>query len=316
MDNEIRTDIFGRSVILASKRLKRPGHFNGRKDSVCPFCPGMEDNTEKTILTLPNESNWKVRVFPNKFPVLTKKRFRPVHENFFSTYTPSGIHELLVESREHDKDYDEMAKSDILLVLEGLMQRYENLMKIEDVNYVTIFKNMGKAGGASLEHPHTQIIAAPLFPDEISRQMDESEEYYKKERECGNCVILENEIKKRKRMILKNRHWAVYAPFASIWPYETVIIPRRHFSEMTEMKTEEMTSLAGIMKKIFAAYSRVLRKPPYNMMYYNFPRSDFWHFQIRIFPRLVTRAGFEFFGLNVNTKPPEDAARDLKKAIK
>jgi UDPglucose--hexose-1-phosphate uridylyltransferase len=317
MQDEIRKDIFERSVIIATSRSKRPGAFIDKKDreKACPFCPGSESKTEKTILALPDDNKWKVRIFKNKFPVLYKKHFKQIEGGFYPTFTPCGSHEILVETPFHDREYFNMNEKDIMLIIEALKKRHSDLMELEDVNYVAIFKNKGVRAGASLPHPHMQIIAAPLFPSVISKEMHESEDFFKKEKECGNCIMIRNELRERSRIITHNNDWVVLCPFVSTWPYQATILPRRHFSDISEISGDEALNLSKLIKKLFHGYSKLLNDPPYNIMYHNFPDSDFWHFHIHVYPRLVTHAGFEFFGLNVNIASPEKSASELKGAI-
>ena len=317
MQDEIRKDLFGREVIIAATRSKRPGAFMHKpeENQICPFCPGNEHMTMKDVLALPDKRNWQVRVFQNKFPVLSGTEFRCRKVGMYKKYTPLGKHEIMVETRNHGKEYETMDAGNIELVLVALKMRYEELIRIKGVNYVTIFKNKGKEAGASLEHTHTQIIASPLFPEQISREMDESEAFFKVGKTCGFCTVLREELRERKRIVFQNRHWLCVTPYSSIWPYTVSLIPKRHFSELPEMKHEELKSLAQMYRKIFGAYSKLFSHLPYNMMYHNFPRSELWHFHLDIYPRLVTHAGFEFFGLNVNISPPEQAAKDLRNAL-
>ena len=209
-----------------------------------------------------------------------------------------------------------MPEGDIVLIIKALKERYRKLMQIPDVNYVTIFKNKGQRAGASLAHPHMQIIASPIFPHKISEEMHESENFFKKEKKCAYCTIIHNEVKAKRRIVVSNKDWVVICPFVSRWPYQTTILPKRHVSDLKEITEKETTSLANITKRVFHRYSKLFDDPPYNIMYHNFPESDFWHFHISVYPRLITPAGFEFFGLNVNIKAPEDAAKELKKAVK
>ena len=318
MLDEIRTDIFERSVVVSTSRSKRPGAFIDKKhrEKACPFCPGNEMKTEKTVFALPNEKQWKVRVFKNKFPVLHMKNFKEVENDFFRKYTPCGAHEVLIETRKHDHEYFNMTEKDITLILEAVKHRYTELMKIEDVNYVAIFKNKGIRAGASLPHPHMQIIAAPLFPVAISEEMQQSENYFKQEKKCGDCVMIREESRARKRIVTHNKDWVVVCPFVSTWPYQITIAPRRHFSDVSEMTDDEILNLAKVIKKLCHGYSKLFDDPPYNITYHNFPGSDFCHFHIHVYPRLVTHAGFELFGLNVVITSPEDAAQSLKDSIK
>jgi UDPglucose--hexose-1-phosphate uridylyltransferase len=331
MTDEIRKDFFGREVVVASSRSKRPGAFLEKKEEkqICPFCPGNERMTQRNILSLPDEKNWQVRIFPNKFPVLKDEIFKRISSETFPNsvdhtvtatssmyekFTAFGRHEILVETRDHYKEYEDMDVGNLELALVALKKRYEELMKIDGINYVTIFKNKGEEGGASLRHTHTQIIASPMFPEIISKEMDEAEAFFKEGKECATCVIMQEELAKKKRVILHNKSWICIAPFTSVWPYQVRIIPRRHFSELSEMNYDELRGLAKLYKKLYAMFSGLFSEMPYNMIYLNFPRSELWHFHIEIFPRLITHAGFEFFGLHVNIVEPEDAARYLRGA--
>lgn len=224
MSEEIRKDLFERSVVISTSRSKRPGAFMDKKEreEACPFCPGNESKTEKTLFALPDKKKWMVRVFKNKFPVLNTRYFKPILENNFSRYTPCGAHEVLVETRHHDREYFNMPEHDIVLVIKALKNRYAELMKIPDVNYVTIFKNKGPRAGASLSHPHMQIIASPLFPHKISEEMHESENFFKEEKDCGHCVIMKEEIGNGKRVVAIRLFdgFAKLPPLIDLWKYE------------------------------------------------------------------------------------------------
>ncbi len=317
--DHIRKDIFEREVIIAGKRSKRPGASTAKKPKSgkdkCPFCPGSEGMTGETLLALPDAKNWKVRIFPNKFPVVSSNSFRRMGRYPYLSYTPRGRHEIMVETRNHNHEYEDMKPEDLAMVFKALKIRYEELMCMKDINYVTIFKNRGRKAGASIAHTHTQIIASPLFPEVISKEMDESEDFFKKEKKCGICTIIEQELKNKDRIVTHNSDWICLCPYSSTWPYQLSFIPKRHFSELTDADDSELESLARIVKKVFTAFSFLFKDLPLNMMYHNFPKSELWHFQIQLYPRLMIQAGFEFFGLNINTKPPEDAAEELRKAI-
>jgi UDPglucose--hexose-1-phosphate uridylyltransferase len=318
MLNEIRRDGLGREVIISTKRSKRPGAFLDKKtyEKVCPFCPGNEDLTESTVLALPNEKKWKVRIFPNKFPVLSPSKFKQKTTGFYQTFSPAGIHEILVETPNHVKGYAELSSSGLTLVLKALKKRYEDLMRIPYVKYVTIFKNHGERAGASITHSHLQIIASPLFPKEIAGEMNEYEHYFQQEKACYNCLLVKKELEIKKRIVTVNRSWVCLAPYISTWPYQVSFFPKRHFSELSHMNDKELKDLAEIMHEVFVAFKKLFNDPPYNLMYFNFPKSGFWHFHIDVYPRLVTHAGFEFFGLNVNIVSPDEAAKQLKGRIK
>ena len=149
----------------------------------------------------------------------------------------------------------------------------------------------------------------------IEEEMESAEHYFKEEKVCGECMVLNNELKRKKRIIAENRNWACVSPFISTWPYQIRFYPKRHINDISQMSDNDLKDLANIIKRVFNGIYKLFDDFPYNMIYHNFPRSDFWHFYIELIPRLVTHAGFEFFGLNVNIVNPEVAARDLRKAI-
>lgn len=320
MADEIRRDIYQREVIIATKRSKRPGAFlykKRRESGFCPFCKGSEKCMEPILISYPDIKNWKIRIFPNKFPVVSsKKKFALMKGGLYHKYTPFGFHNILVETPKHDADYHEIPVTDIFMVMKLLRKHYIDLMKIDDVNYVTIFKNHGDRGGESIHHPHMQIIASPLFPEIIEEEMESAEHYFKQEKECGSCRMIRNEISRKKRVVVENRNWVCFAPFVSTWPYQVRFYPKRHVCDISQMTDPELKDLAGIIHRVFCGIYRLFDDFPYNMIYHNFPKSDFWHFYIDLIPRLVTHAGFEFFGLNVDIVAPEIVARDYRRCIK
>ncbi len=319
MGDEIRQDIYDREVIIATKRSKRPGGFlqkRKKESGFCPFCKGSENITPELIMAYPNAKNWQIRIFPNKYPVLDPNRkFKLMNDGLYRRHTPFGFHNILVETPEHDADYNTIPTKHLCSVLTILKKHYMNLMKEDDVNYVTIFKNHGERGGESIHHPHIQIIASPLFPEVIDEEMESAEHYFKEEKECGSCTVISNEIRENKRVILENKSWVCVAPFVSAWPYQIRFYPKRHICDISQMTETEIGNLAAMIHKIFGGIYKLFDEFPYNMIYHNFPNSDFWHFYIELIPRLVTHAGFEFFGLNVNIVPPEMAAKDIRNAI-
>jgi len=319
MGDEIRRDVYDREVIIATKRSKRPGAFLHKKkkeSGFCPFCKGNENCMEPVIMSYPNVRNWKIRVFPNKFPVVGHKTpYKLIKGGLYQKHSPFGFHNILVETPKHYADYNEIPVNEVFMVMKMLRQHYIDLMKVDDVNYVTIFKNHGERAGESIHHPHLQIIASPLFPEIIEEEMESAERYFKHERDCGLCKMIENELNRQKRVVADNKSWIVIAPFVSVWPYEIGFYPKRHVYDLSQLNDNELKDLASIIRKVFSGIYKLFDEFPYNMMYHNFPKSDFWHFHIKLIPRLVTHAGFEFFGLNVDIVAPETVARDLRKSI-
>jgi len=316
MVNEIRKDyVLERYVIISPKRAKRPKNrvrevLESKRE--CPFCKGKEKDTPPPIKEVP-KGNWKVRIVPNKYPALVQGPFRGEEGGgFFRHFKPYGYHEILIETPDHKEHFHELSAEHIELSLRVMKERYLELMRDDEIVYVTLFKNEGKKGGASLGHVHTQIIASPIFPEVIMKEMQASERYYENERRCPHCDVIKVERKLKKRVVMSNRDFLVICPYASIWPYETRIFPKRHFSDFGDIKRNEIKTLALTLKKLLTRYAVLLDNPPYNITYHTFPASDFWHFHIDIYPREKIHAGFERFGLYINEVPPERAAKKLR----
>lgn len=316
--NEIRKDyIADKYVIFSPKRARRPHAFSGPEEKSiapkdCPFCPGNEKMTPRSILQIPKK-NWKIRLIPNKFPALCETPFRGEEgKGFFRHYRPYGYHEVLIETPEHEKEYHELSEKQLELRLRVLIDRYKKLLGKKEIVYVTVFKNEGRMAGASLGHSHSQIIASPVFPKKISDKMESSEIYYKKEQRCPYCDVIKVEKGMGMRIAAENKEFIVVCPYASTWPYETWVFPKKHVSDMSEMNSTQIKYLVKTMKKLLEKYAELFGDLPYHIVYNNFPESNFWHFHLEIYPKLKIYGGFEYFGLYVNEVLPEYAAKKLR----
>ncbi|UCG95747.1 MAG: galactose-1-phosphate uridylyltransferase [archaeon] len=318
MKNEIRKDyISEKYVIFSPKRAKRPKDFKGKEEKTmtpenCPFCPGNEHMTPPALIQIPKKK-WKIRLIPNKFPALSGIKFKGEEGgSFFRHYKPYGYHEILIETPDHGKEYHELSLEQLELCLRIIIDRYKKLRKKKEIAYVTVFKNKGKMAGASLDHTHSQIIATPVFPRKISQKMEAAEKYYQKEDRCPYCDIIRAEKNKKVRIISENREFLVLAPYASTWPYESWVFPKKHVSELYELDKRQRKYLAITLKKLIGKYAELFGNFPYHIVYNSFPESDFWHFHLEVFPKLKIYGGFEYYGVYVNELLPEYAARNLR----
>lgn len=316
--NEIRKSyLLEKYVIFSPKRAKRPHAFRqpeerGVEPKDCPFCPGNEKMTPGAIVQVPKK-NWRVRLIPNKFPALCETPFKGEEgKDFFRHYRPYGYHEVLIETPDHTKDFHELSLEQLELGFRVLIDRYRELLAKKETVYVTVFKNEGKMAGASIGHTHTQIIASPVFPKKISEKMAAAEKYYQKEQRCPYCDIIKEEKGKKVRVVTENEEFVVFCPYASTWPYETWIFPKKHVHDVSCLTDGQLKYLLKIMKKLLGKYEKLFGKLPYHLVYNSFPKSDFWHFHIEVFPTLKIYGGFEYFGLYVNEVLPEYAAKKLR----
>ena len=305
--NELRKDyVLDRWVIIATGRGKRPHQFapakENKKVDVCFFCPGNEHMTPPEIDRIEENGNWVVRIFPNKFPIATREGEPHVKtDNTFYTYASAyGSHEVLVESPNHEDEFGDLSIERIVKILKMYNKRIEELSKINDVHYVLVFKNQGKEAGTSLIHTHTQIIALNKVPCLVQDEAEATKD------ECKYCEVIESE-KNSSRRIMENS-FVSFAPYASRFPFEAWIFPKRHINMLNEMNEQEYEDLAKHLKLILSKLEGI--NAPYNFFIHYAPKGDDLHLHIEVVPRLSIWAGLELGGdVEVNIMPPEDAAK-------
>jgi UDPglucose--hexose-1-phosphate uridylyltransferase len=341
---ELRKDpISERWVVISTERGKRPTDFSGSavadegKDAAnCPFCGGNEAKTPPEITawrrgdTLPNTAGWDVRVIPNKFPALT-----PVGDinrtgmGVFDMMSGIGAHEVIIETPNHNENIPDMPLDHIEKLLWAYKQRIVELGKDERFRYVLVFKNYGKTAGASLSHPHSQLIATPITPRYVKLELSNSRQYFLEKERCIFCDIIRQELGSGERIVYENEYFVAFAPFASRFPYEIWLLPRRHEFGFQVMSDEERVLLAKCLKDVLGKLKKVLNDPPYNAVLHTAPnptpragRPDYWgtiqydyHWHFELIPRLTKMAGFEWgSGLYINPTSPEEAAKYLRNA--
>ncbi len=319
-------------VVFAPSRALRPKDMGKRTEPIelppassnCPFCPGNEAFTPPEIYAerSPEKSaarDWKVRVFPNKFPALRieEDTARSQDENQFYRMGGCGAHEVVVESPEHDTFLGQQPVQQIQLVLDTLQRRYRDLMRDRRFQTVILFKNHGLGAGTSLQHPHWQLIATPVVPRLLRVQHVEAEEYFDRHGTCLFCVMLERELAAKSRIVAANDDYVAYLPFASHVSFETWIMPRRSQASFMLVEPQQMRSLSEILKISLLKLYTGLENPDFNLTIDDAPRGEedkeYFRWHMRILPRLSTPAGFELgSGMSINAVLPEDAAAFLR----
>lgn len=329
---ELRKDpITGRWVIIATERAKRPTDFkapleNHRQtnDSICPLCPGNEKLTPPEIIayrepgTKANEQGWWVRVVPNKFPALeAQQELQRAGVGLYDMMSGSGSHEVIVETVGHSTPMPLLPEKQVEEVLWVFRDRILDLKSDSRLRCIIVFKNHGKAAGASLEHPHAQLIATPIVPKRVAEEAEGARIYYKLKERCIFCDILKQEMSMGERIVEENQNFVAFEPYASRFPYETIIAPKKHDSSYSYIDKTQIMDLAKILKRVLGKIYNVLSDPPYNFVLHTAPFSEsvrsFYHWHIEIMPRLTQVAGFEWgSGMYINPTPPENAAKDLR----
>jgi UDPglucose--hexose-1-phosphate uridylyltransferase len=315
-------------VILAPGRAIRPRSDRAGPrevlptvDPACPFCPGNEDRTPPETLRLSGGSGWQIRVFPNLYPALqpggnTERR----GETGTREMDGVGFHEVLVESARHDDRMDEMRVDDLGRVLQTWRDRYAALRVDPAVREVIVFKNFGTGAGTSLVHPHSQILATPVFTPDSLRRYEVATRYFDDTGRCVYADLLDRERELGTRVVAQAEDFVALAPFAARVPFETWVAPTAHESSFPALDDARIPSLATMLREVLGALRRAAGDPDYNLVLYSAPAHEAskpffqWHF--RLLPRMSTPAGFELAtGMAINTLAPEEAAAMLREAL-
>jgi len=317
---ELRKDyLLDRFVIISPKRAERPKEFEKVEREIsdkakCPFCPENEHLVPQVLDEVKEKGKWIIRSITNKFAAVSLEGDPAVRTDneFFTFASAYGYHEVLIETRDHGVELEELPEEHIAKVIEMYIKRIKALNDKEHIKYVAVFKNRGMEAGASITHSHSQIIAFNEVPSAVREKLKAYHEYYIKNETCPYCRIMNIE-KGSYRSVLESEHFIAFTPYASQFHYELWIFPKRHVSMITLLNNDEVKDLASVLKQVLTKLDK-LDYPAFNMEICNsgVPEEDF-HFHIEIMPRMAIWAGFEFeTGVTINSIPPEDAAAFYK----
>jgi UDPglucose--hexose-1-phosphate uridylyltransferase len=326
---ELRKDpIIGRWVIIATERGKRPHDFVIEEEVVkggfCPFCPGNEHTTPPEIFayrdpgTAPNTSGWSLRVVHNKFPALILQGdLERQGEGMFDKMAGIGTHEVIIENPDHLTTLTTISLDGFMGVLTAYRDRIKTLAEDPRFKYVLIFKNMGRAAGASLEHSHSQLIGLPIVPELVMEELNGSKFYFNWKERCVFCDMIRQELQQKVRVVLENRDFVAICPFAPRSPFEVWILPKMHYSSYIHLPEESFRLLAEIFSETLQRLEKSLGKAPYNFILHIAPIREaelpYYHWHFEIMPKLTLMAGFEWgSGFFINPTPPETAAQYLR----
>ncbi len=322
-------------MIISTDRAKRPTDFvreqNKLKGGFCPFCYGNESKTPPEILAYrPNPNGgpppakdgpgWTVRVVPNKFPALgIEGNLNRRAEGMFDRMNGVGAHEVIIETPDHAASLSTMPTKRIEDVLWAFRDRVLDLKQDKRLKYILIFKNHGEAAGASLEHPHAQLIALPILPKQVVEELEGAKQYYIYKERCVFCDIIRQELEAGTRVVAENEQFLTLAPYAPRFPFETWLLPKRHESAFENSSSAMFEDLAKMLKTLLAKANNVLDNPAYNLVIHTSPVQDptneHYHWHMEFMPKLTKTAGFEWgTGFYINPTPPEEAARFLREA--
>jgi UDPglucose--hexose-1-phosphate uridylyltransferase len=311
----------GRWVTIVAERARRPTDFaplssecESYADLPCPFCPGSEESTPPALETVDEGGSWRMRVVPNLYPAFdgdsgfVVHHLGPVHV----TAEASGIHEVFVYTPDHDGGIDRLDDADAAEFMRALKRRLSDHAAASGVRYTQVIINHGRIAGASLAHPHAQILGLPFVPGEI---LDEERAFARFAGGCVICTTIEAELADGDRLVFGDDDVLCIAPFWSGAPYELLLMPRRHELHLQDADTRSLEAMGRAIRDAVAHLESALGDVAYNLGFHTAPHehSGEYHWHVHLWPNLVTQAGFERgTGVLINVMPPEVAAETLR----
>jgi UDPglucose--hexose-1-phosphate uridylyltransferase len=339
---ELRHDPIQRQwVIIASERAQRPSEFevkiSQQPSEFCPFCPCNEDKTPAELLAVrdgfsaPNSPGWSVRVVPNKYPALRiEGQLDKSAEGLYDRMNGIGAHEIIIETPDHTCHMADQPPAHLARVLQAYRDRLRDLMRDSRFLYVAMFRNYGENAGATLSHPHSQLIAMPILPNVIEIELLSAKEHYNHRERCLFCDLIRQEREAGVRIVHENEQFVVFTPYASRSPFELFLAPLKHQHDFGMITNEGTEALASTLIEALRRLRTALNDPPFNFVIHiapnlsaksvwvqNFPTiAEAFHWHIEIIPRLTKSAGFEWgTGFHINPTPPELAAEYLRSVV-
>lgn len=324
--SELRKDaISGEWILVAAGRRKRPNEYARKREkpqpqSTCPFegtCINGADpllwyshptNLKKDVL-----DDWFVQVVTNKYPAVMPHEDKTCavagEDGPYERIDGVGYHEVII-TRPHERGIGGMTVEEAALVFRAYRERFAALKKDPCIKYILIFHNHGKEAGASISHPHSQLIALPIIPPDVQRSVRGSVEFYEAHAACIHCRMVSWELEEKRRIVYENKDFLVIAPYASRISFELRMYPKTHdpyFELLTEEKLETAAdALSTALRKLGAA----LDDPPFNFFIHTSPTADsmeHYHWHLEILPKTSIPAGLELgTGVDVTVIKPED----------
>jgi UDPglucose--hexose-1-phosphate uridylyltransferase len=321
----------GEWVLVSPHRTERP--WQGRVEELvederkpydpsCYLCPGNRRANGET-----NPKYSSTFVFTNDFSALipTVPEGQHTQQDLLTAESESGICRVVCFSPRHDLSLAEMEPAEIRKVVDVWTQEYEELGARSDINHVQIFENKGELMGCSNPHPHGQIWAQRSIPNEPAKEIARMGEYRHSHHSCLLCDYISLELKEEERIVFANDHFVVIVPFWAVWPFETIVIPKRHVSCISEFREDEKDSFADAIKRISTRYDNLFETSfPYSSGLHQSPtdghdRSDY-HTHMHWYPPLLRSAnikkfmvGYEMLASPQRDLTPEASAERLRR---
>jgi UDPglucose--hexose-1-phosphate uridylyltransferase len=297
-------------------------------EDVQAFSPGQEHLTPPEVFALrtpgtaANAPGWRVRVVPNRFPALrVEGQLDPEAVGFYDRMNGLGAHEVVIETTDPKAPLEELSVDAVAEIFQAYQTRITDLTNDLRLVHFLVFKNHGFLAGASIQHAHSQLVGLPVVPRMVREKLEAAHRYFEEKERCLFEDILRNELKSGERVVHENAAFVVYCPFASRFPFEMSILPKKQSAWFTTIDAHERYLLADAVRQALGRLNAGLGRPAFNFILHTAPVRKIdreatayeyrWH--LEIVPRLTGIAGFELgTGFFINTMLPEEAARFLR----
>jgi UDPglucose--hexose-1-phosphate uridylyltransferase len=312
-------------VVIAPERSQRPQDFvtaasskrASKKD--CPFC--IENNVAyKTSIKKFETDN--VYVIPNLYPAFVDQDEVTQKEgDYYPSYKSLGGHDVII-LKDHDKEMGELKNQVLEEYYHTYQRRIDYFNQNPTVEYSMIIHNFGPEAGASIVHPHSQLMASSIIPTRIEMELRGSEDFYREKGECVFCWLVKKEQEKKIRVVGENRDFLAFTFWAARFPFEIWVVPKEHNLYFEKINRNQRLALADIFKQVLSKLNDSLNNPPYNYYIHTGPPrlenekylDKFYHWHIEIAPRVNTFGGYELgSSLIIDVVSPERAAMFLNK---
>ncbi|MEK7641048.1 MAG: DUF4921 family protein [Patescibacteria group bacterium] len=324
-NSELRQDIVsGDWIVVAPGRSKRPHPKSVPKrkhipKSRCPFEDPQKSGNKPPILIYPDQKKWELQIIENKYPAVMHYKIcgKPMFKGPYPTMLAAGHHDVLI-TRDHDKNFAHLSFKQANQVFQSLRDRYLMLLNDPCLNYIFMMHNWGPTAGASIYHPHYQMISLPVVPPDVQHSLTGSSRYFHQHKKCVHCIMLDYELKEGKRIVFENAGAIAVAPFVSRSPFEVRVFPKKHSSYFENTLDQDMEYVVEALQQVLKRFEKKLHDPDYNFFIHTAPLRDkkkfgHYHWHIEAFPRVSIRAAFEAgTGVDINDIDPDFAAKLLR----
>jgi len=335
--SELRYDLVSKDwVVIATGRAKRPETFKKERrkaekspEKYCPFCHIEKQEVPTLVFSKGKRvflkhgglvpDGWTTVVLPNKYPAFlpSSRLGKRIEGGIYQKMNAAGFHEVVV-TRDHKVQMAQFSVEQIKEVMDVYQARYLKLMKEKFVSCISIFHNHGIEAGASIAHPHSQIITTPLIDVDIKKALISSRSYFRKHKKCVYCLMGDWERKIKKRVVFENKDFIAVCPFASKAAFEVIISPKKHEPYFEKITEGEKWQLSEAFQVVLSKLYKGLNDPAYNFYLHTAPcdekRYGNYHWHWTILPKTSVWAGFEIgTRIEISTITPEKAAEYLRK---